>query len=1006
MKPADRHPHIGQTGARRRGSTLIVMLGILAFMTLLFTTLSMTGRLEIMAARKFADGYRDNGVAVAGIQAALATLEQRSGAVALNQPWARPEGQMALARTDSAERSGAPSFFWGVRASTSAASGPDPDDNETESSAPSQRVEIYDPAEVYGQLGADITVQDESGKINLNAVGALRPYGTAPWQPRAAQPDAGQRSRPGGARFMPSPGTGAAAVAQPGGVAQPNPNGAGEGGARMAGAAGADGEVLRGPADLDLAQALHRILESQGVTGVNAAELAHRIIQYRNGPDGRPDVVSLGDTRRRQMAGGVTAVGRVDQATGMAPASLAASQPVDDPYAHVSDPRRPVRGDDRPFHRVEDLMRVPGMTLQIFEALRDHVTVFSASADVATLSDQAMMALAGALPTERIETPKTPLNSASLEEIQETLRLHFPNWNALLIRQFAANIVDARDEDHIPTMLEGENGLPILGIELTPYINEVWPDSVTSAEDGDDGQFLELYNPYDVTIDLTGWIIDTGVGRTTLHGAIRPGGFLIVTDDFNGTRDAGQDRNRPGYGSFYDIFGLMPNGTTRLLVEDPFFDLPNDAGVVWLYDADGNPIDYFPYSGGRFDGVERSFQRDDPRVRASRLMRPTPFERNSAYEPPQEMAEEALFPSARQFNQPFASVGDILHIHAGRAGAMTIAGEAPVGGSVNVQTGTFRRALPTQYTEWSVAWAWPQVQSLDGSEPDLRLLDVFCLDLPLELQMLEAQSQGALPGQLAPSPSAGQELPAPGAPIPNRQIGLAAPAAQWQPAPSATFPGRQPGLGAGGQVSGQPIPLNRSVMGGAGIGTLSGPSPVSADIPAGVAPDDRTPEAVARRQALDTARLERNELLRLGRLNINTAPAEVLAAVAMIFPDGSTFADRVVARRSHLQSQLEAARNWQGAPYPTLSAFFMDDGLFGDLDTQQRIEAARRLCGALTVDSRSFRIISRSRSDEQTPSRRLFTRSAEALVCLTQVGPRLVSWRYLYGDGRKYEIQP
>lgn len=669
----------------RRGVVLIAVLAILAILTLVGATMALSTRLEIRAANNFANGVQANMAAVTGVTAALDTIETMDGAVAFNQRWARPE----LTPAELGEGKGA-----------------------TASSASRDLVEVYNARKTFPTDEADVYLQDESGRLNVNAVGRLRNQTVA------------------------------------------------------------EDELIIAPCDLDLAAALGAILRAAGASDAEAGSLAHAIIDHRYGPDGQPGLAGVDDNLNSGSAGvnptsdnvdndrdgivdneeerfysvlsngidddsdgeidddteGLEHNGRDDDGDGQIDE---AGEGVDEPAEFISDPREVPYGDDRPYRRLEDLLDVPGMTPELLAALRNYITVFScAEGDYLCprlalgeegdgfgegRRDDRNGQRAGRTDEEHDSGKKgqqgkkknggrrgegrhkPSLNTASAHEIEEELLRAYPDWSPQLALQFAANIVDARDSDSVPTVLTNADGLSARGVEITPYINEICADSPTDEEDGDDGQYVELHNPYSVRLSVEGWRLVVGRQRLRLRGDMAPGSYLVITDDYNGKNDPGGEE-RPGYGSFYDIFGQVPSGSNARLIEIRTLNLPNNVGQVSLIDKEGELIDLFEYKGAGFDGTRKSHQRNDPRIPIALRASATPLRRNADYNPPVDRPVDALFADPDTHDRAFASVGEILTLYAGY---------------VNVAS----RELNS--------WRWPQLRAEGDDAPDIRLLDLF-----------------------------------------------------------------------------------------------------------------------------------------------------------------------------------------------------------------------------------------------------------------------------------------
>jgi type II secretory pathway component PulK len=378
-----------------------------------------------------------------------------------------------------------------------------------------------------------------------------------------------------------------------------------------------------------------------------APTLAQEIVRHRLGPDGNP------------------------------------GEP-DTPHEFIGDPRLPPFGDDKPFYSLEELLLLPNFTQEIYSALEPCLTIFSASEETYSSGGEMVR--------------KCSINYAPVSDIYSALRARFPQKPDELLMQFAANIMDFRDADAVPTVFPGSDpDHPILGIEQTPYINEVFPDSPTLEEDGDDGQYVELYNPYSHPISIEGWQLKCGGSIAYLNGSIAPKGFVIVTDDYNEANDPTPEDEEKGYGSFYDIFGLVPNGTTKRIIEEPALNIPNASGTIYLRDAHGNLIDYFYYLGGVFAGANMSLQRNDPRVRFWQRLTCTPFALNANYSP--EDLDDVRFAADWQ-DHPFRSPAEVMYVFSGWA---TAGGHQGIG------------------------WIYPGIASSTDVELDCQIIDLFTL---------------------------------------------------------------------------------------------------------------------------------------------------------------------------------------------------------------------------------------------------------------------------------------
>ncbi len=386
----------------------------------------------------------------------------------------------------------------------------------------------------------------------------------------------------------------------------------------------------------DLQGVIRRAAARNSLTGVKPALLAKSIAEKLHGEDGQrgspkdpitfeeepPDKVSLG-TIEFEL-----------------------------PILLDADPRARTRGDDQPFAHIDQIATLEGMP----EDPDDNKRALKYLSEVLTVYSQSFLAfeLGGA------QRDCLDINRAEPVEIFETLAQAYPNLDEEMLKQFAVSVVDHRDPDQTPTVYPGSDDFrPILGIERTPYINEVWPESMTLAEDGDDGQYFEIYNPYDESVALDGWTVTIGLtgGTIQLDGDIAAGGFVVVTDDRAEQNDPTPELRMPEYGSFFDLFNTLGDNGARRIIEAANMDLPNRISILYLYDAENNLVDYFNYTNMRQGGIRSSAQRGDPRIRSYTIERCTPLERNRG-----DQTDSSEFSRDMRRDQPFLTPAGVFNI--------------------------------------------------------------------------------------------------------------------------------------------------------------------------------------------------------------------------------------------------------------------------------------------------------------------------------------------------------
>ncbi len=367
----------------------------------------------------------------------------------------------------------------------------------------------------------------------------------------------------------------------------------------------------------------------------------------------------------------------------------------DEDEEFVADIRYPAFGDDLRFGRLEELLEVPGMTPRLFTLAAPYLTVFSVSQQLHFPS------------SEEGEFPVSPvdLNRATAEELYEALYAEYGyTKDEELLKQFAANVVDYRDLDSVPTILH-LNGADVIGFERTPVIIEVYPDAITSEEDGDDGQFVEVYNPWPEPFNLSGWRLTVNGVTIPLTGQLGSQDYLIVTDDY---KDEADD---DGY-SFFDNFGRATNNASKRIIENQSLNLPESGSMnrVELLDGDGNLIDQFVYNGNAGFSTATSLQRANSIVREVQVAPVTPFGRYPESAPDSEVVQKLL---SSPKEAPFLTPYDILNVFSGFARMDGDEGNRwgfPVEGSPKSGDSSLRS------------------KATDPAHLDLRLLDLFAVE--------------------------------------------------------------------------------------------------------------------------------------------------------------------------------------------------------------------------------------------------------------------------------------
>ncbi|MCB2154789.1 lamin tail domain-containing protein [bacterium] len=500
---------------------------------------------------------------------------------------------------------------------------------------------------------------------------------------------------------------------------------------------------------------------------VNGKKVAAAIIDIRYGPDGMPGAANVDDDfdkdeseRLQPNEQALNAAGLVDHVS-RDPKKLIAKvredvwvvdedeeqarsewrqgfvTGVDEADEYIADIRLPAYGDDVRFSSVQDLLNYPkitgaGVSRELLNAGSIYMTTLSISKDERLVDLQ---------PDDKVD-----LNTATPIEIYNALKklYKYEAKDDAMLQQFAVNVVDARDFDRIPTVFPGTGGTNrILGVERTPYIVEAYANSLTPDEEGDDGQYVEIYNPWDEDFDLTGWKL-VGAGEVvSLNGRIKPKGFVLITDDFDNSADE-LDYHTPGTGSVYDIFDVVANTASRRSITAPGFNLLHSPGAytLSLFDDDGNLIDSMTYKPDSDDDGEGllSYQRVNPMVREATKLHANPFD----VAPRDELPDTQVLRKLRNYpmDGPFVSPADVFQV---------FAGYAPENGGEGIRWNFPALATPRSADLEDVDLA------KKPSIIDARLLDVFTVKLP-RLQSRESTEMSKSEADRLAEEMTGQEL--------------------------------------------------------------------------------------------------------------------------------------------------------------------------------------------------------------------------------------------------------
>jgi hypothetical protein len=536
-----------------------------------------------------------------------------------------------------------------------------------------------------------------------------------------------------------------------------------------------------------------------------------------------------------------------------------------------------------PFVSLDAVRLLTGLPKPAFDAIAPFITTFSCSCELWQDEDGAAYELAA-------------LNTLDPEGIFQILRHVYPDAPEDLLRQFALNIVDRRDPDSLPSVWpSATGGNALLGFEPTPVISEVCPDVITFTEDGDNGEYIEICNPLPEPVDLRGWSIDWGSASHILNTTLAPGACLVLTDDIQNENDPTPEDKSPGMGSFVAIFGL-PILARNQIAEEPAMDIPDEQGLIRLFDAEGNLIDYLTYRGGTFNGLHRGFHKRNVFSHTGEPGPATPFVVrlegfSDAYE------EECWQILVAAMNKPYTSAVELL--------AAPVFLETPEK-VVRLEDGVF-----------------PLFGISSGSQPDLRLVDVFTA--------AEGRDAGS-----------GGDLPRP-----------------WS------------SLGKPGEKSEDRAVSPRFLHPQSAIR-----NPQSAI---------RPPGTVA-----------------FGKINLNTAPSEVLQVLPGLDPEtvGLIAAYRARAQSPALVPSASGAGipTWRRGmiPFRSLSDFANNPAVWSKRNDVQRLHALFALAPHATFNSTSFRAKSSGAGSSESGGISPTGLGSQAFINLSEAGVDVLDWRFRF----------
>ncbi len=240
-------------------------------------------------------------------------------------------------------------------------------------------------------------------------------------------------------------------------------------------------------------------------------------------------------------------------------------------------PEKPY-GDDRPFFDISDIKLVGNIGDKTYGKIKNYITVFSYDME-----------------RNRDDKERININTANFQELFTLFKNIGYKENVAC--QIALNIIDYRDKDSVPTVKKINKSI-FIGIEDVPYLNEIesvkpWKIETISSgvvifsEQG--GQFIELFNPYDETIDIGGWKIK---GVITLFSNVWDNIFSNSKDVYDDAVNGETKISQPDF-----LGNLIPTTITikqgAKILPHSFYTIGDLISIVIIIPPKGPPVILF-----------------------------------------------------------------------------------------------------------------------------------------------------------------------------------------------------------------------------------------------------------------------------------------------------------------------------------------------------------------------------------------------------------------------------
>jgi hypothetical protein len=256
---------------------------------------------------------------------------------------------------------------------------------------------------------------------------------------------------------------------------------------------------------------------------------------------------------------------------------------------------------------------------RLYRCLLPYITVYSHDLNRFSSEDVSDGQVGSGVTWMKRENIGDWLNSPSkIEDFLKRVGFSYPTNQTLGLQQIAVNLYDFIDRDWFPTAYRG-----VVGIEPRAYLNELeadppdLPGTVVGLDPEktveDYGEYIELWNPYDVAMDVADYYVTIDEsGKTQRIGAmavastvIPPRTFFVIGDTLGEVRRTGgiDEVTLPPYPPGCQAYG-------PLNLDPPYVDIYLEVAVPGrgrIPVETHHPVPFAPPE-------HHTLQKDDPRV--------------------------------------------------------------------------------------------------------------------------------------------------------------------------------------------------------------------------------------------------------------------------------------------------------------------------------------------------------------------------------------------------------